>query len=135
MALYLSAVSGLVIAGVLLVYLTHPLIFRLAKIGLTISGSFIFLLCSAFGLTIIGNAGLIVEQLRGRPVEAARIFSIAMAGKLIGGYWIADHYGITALLWADIGVGILFVIVLLYRLLADLDETKGEDEVPQSESI
>ena len=115
--LYLLGVSMLVLFGVLLVFLGHPFIFRVAHIVLTIPGGFVFLLCSAFGLTIIANACLIIEQLLGRAGEAARMFSVSMAAKLIGGYWIADHYGIMALVWMDVIVGLLFVATLGVRLL------------------
>lgn len=129
--LYLFTVSVLVLSGVAAVFIAHNFIFRLAKMELTISAGTILLLCCAFGIILIGNAGLIVEQLRGRAVEVARLFSLIMATKLTAGYWVGDHYGVTALFWLDIGLGLLFVAVLMKQLLKS-PEIRGESLRPAS---
>jgi hypothetical protein len=94
--------------------------------ALTLPVTFIVLLASAFGLTCIGNAGLIILQFRGRAGEAAKLFSFAIGAKLVGGFFVASYLGMTALLWADILIGVAFLAVLLIKVLAPAKAT-GSD--------
>jgi O-antigen/teichoic acid export membrane protein len=123
---YLGAVAAMVVAGVLVVVLAQPLFFSIARMELTLPVTFILLLATAIGVTCIGNAGLIILQFRGRAGEAANLFSFAIGAKLVGGFFVASYLGMTALLWADILIGVAFLAVLLIKVLAPAKAT-GSD--------
>lgn len=113
--LYLAAVAMLSLGGVFVVYLLHPLIFMLADIARTVPSGLILLLCAAFGLTLLGNAVLIVEQLSGRAASAARLFAVVVAAKLAGGFVAGQMFGIAGLLWTDVALGSVMLAALLVR--------------------
>ena len=115
--IYLCAVTALTSAGMLVVYVAHPFVFDLANVARTIEPRLVVLLSSAFGLTLVVNAGLLVQQFKGRAAEAAKVFAVIMTAKLIGGFVVGSSWGVEGLFWTDLFLGAILAAVLLSRVL------------------
>lgn len=115
--LYLAVIAIIALLGMVAIMLGQSLVFSLAAMTREIPLQWVLLLSASFGLTIIGNAAVMVLQFGGRAAEAAKLFSTATAVKLVLGYLAARQVGIIALFWVDIAVGAMFVATALFKIL------------------